>query len=135
MATLDILGLDPTAPQVPTPVATATVTKPRKPAAVAQPLTASASASSSSKSVSPVPLSGAGSIAKTEDGVEYTVPFTVPAPGSFHRSRWTESQLHLRSAEFTDTKELTVMVGSWNVNAKVSRQANRPLAERHAVLA
>jgi len=62
-----------------------------------------------------------GSVARTSAGVAYTVPFAQPRPGSLRRSRWTESQLALRASEFTETKDLLVFVGSWNVNAKKPR--------------
>lgn len=39
----------------------------------------------------------------------------------FNRARWVDHQLALRASEFTETKELLLFAGTWNVNAKKPR--------------
>ena len=147
-AVLDILGLDPTAPQVPAAA--------RKPATVAAPVaakantpTAAAAASSSARPALPARPQRATSSSTTNDDVELesfaqmrvaaganaapasqgsanstltiTPPHSAPSTAHFNRARWVEHQLALRASEFTETKELLLFAGTWNVNAKKPR--------------
>lgn len=149
-AVLDILGLDPSAPQVPAASAS------RKPAAVAHaapvtkaptPTASSAASSASSRPAVParpqratsssndvelenfsqmrVTARDSDSSAPSQPGsltsISITQPHSAPSRAHFHRARWVDHQLALRASEFTDTKELLLFAGTWNVNAKKPR--------------
>ena len=64
----------------------------------------------------------AGATLHTPSGVAYTAPSSAPLASSFNRGRWTSAQLALRAAEFTETRELLLFAGSWNVNGKKPRE-------------
>ncbi|KAJ0404093.1 hypothetical protein P43SY_000877 [Pythium insidiosum] len=44
--------------------------------------------------------------------------FYNPVVMSFIRDDWIQQQLHLRQSEFTTLQKMTVLTGTWNVNAK-----------------